>query len=175
MSIKKDDKSAFKRFFDKYYQSIYIYLKSFKIDHDTAQEIAQSVFVKFWNKRKEIFITASSKAYLYRMAYNEYLMRLRKKDKEASLIDHLTYEALQDVTDLTHEEFEQKCKELNKSIAKLPQACQQVLKLKMSGATYKEIASELDISIKTVESQMRIAYIRLRQDLKDIFLFLMAL
>ncbi|SEA60464.1 sigma factor-like helix-turn-helix DNA-binding protein [Psychroflexus halocasei] len=45
----------------------------------------------------------------------------------------------------------------------------------MSGATYKEIASELDISIKTVESQMRIAYIRLRQDLKDIFLFLMAL
>nr|WP_234953137.1 sigma factor-like helix-turn-helix DNA-binding protein [Psychroflexus halocasei] len=57
----------------------------------------------------------------------------------------------------------------------MPQACQQVLKLKMSGATYKEIASELDISIKTVESQMRIAYIRLRQDLKDIFLFLMAL
>lgn len=170
-SIKEGNQSAFKRFFDKYYHSIYIYLKSFKIDHDTAQEIAQSVFVKFWNKRKEIFITTSAKAYLYRMAYNEYMMRLRKKDKETSLVDRLTYEALQGVTDLTHEEFEQKCKALNKSIEKLPEACQQVLKLKMSGAAYKEIATELDISVKTVESQMRIAYIKLREDLKDVFLF----
>lgn len=82
---------------------------------------------------------------------------------------------MEDVTELSHEEFEQKCKQLKTSIEKLPNACQRVLKLKMSGATYKEITSELDISVKTVESQMRIAYIKLREDLKDIFLFIMTL
>ncbi|MDN6280706.1 MAG: sigma-70 family RNA polymerase sigma factor [Psychroflexus sp.] len=175
IKIKKGDQTAFKRFFNKHYQPICIYLQSFKIDPDTAQEIAQSVFVKFWNKREDIFISSSAKAYLYRMAYNEYLMRKRKEDKEASLIDSLTYEALQDVVELSQEEFEHKCSQLKKSIDKLPQACREILRLKMNGATYKEIATELDISIKTVESQMRIAYIKLREDLKDVFLFIMAL
>ena len=49
---------------------------------------------------------------------------------------------------------------------------------KLEGKKQKQIAEELQISINTVESQMAIAYKRLREELKDnlpLFLFLFVL
>lgn len=172
--IKKGDTHAFETFFNSYYSLLCIYLQSFSLDKDTAQELAQQVFVKFWEKRKKIVISTSAKAYLYRMAYNEFLMRKRKKKEVISELDRLTQESLREYEDISAQALEEKSQGLKKSIQKLPPACQNVLRLKMNGATYKEIALEMNISIKTVESQMRIAYTKLREDLKDVlFLFLL--
>lgn len=174
IKIKKGDKKAFKKLFDLHYHPLCLYLMRFSRDWDTSQEIGQAVFVKFWTKRKEILITTSVKGYIFRMGYNQFLMNQREKNKKADLIDRLTYKALQEHHELSPKEMEQKSMRIKKSIAKLPPTCQEILKLKMSGATYKEIATERDISLKTVESQMRIAYKRLRKDLKDaFFLFLL--
>ncbi|WP_339813618.1 sigma factor-like helix-turn-helix DNA-binding protein, partial [Zunongwangia profunda] len=38
---------------------------------------------------------------------------------------------------------------------------------KMEGLKYKEIADKLDISVKTVESQMRIAFQKIRESFKN--------
>lgn len=168
--IKNGDKKAFEELFQAYYHSIYLYCIRFTLDRDTAQELAQNVFVKFWDKRKKILISISLQAYLYKMAYNEFLMRKRTKDKEAGLIDRLTYEALQEYETMTADELKQKTDRVKKSIEKLPAACREILELKMSGLTYKEIARDLDISVKTVESQMGIAYKKLKTDLKDTLL-----
>lgn len=174
LKIKKGDRKAFKQFFHLHYHSLCLYLQQFTKDWDTSQSIGQVVFIKFWTRRKDILITTSVKAYLYRMGYNQYLMRKRQENKEADLIDRLTYKALQEYHELSPQEMEQKSKRIKKSIAKLPKACREVLTLKMGGATYSEIAEELNISVKTVESQMRIAYIKLREDLKDaLVLFLL--
>lgn len=172
--IKKGDQKAFGHFFDIYYHPLCLYIQSYTRDWDSAQEISQDVFVKFWVKRKDILITTSAKSYLYRMGYNEFIMQKREEGKETDLIDHLTYEAMQDYHELSQQEIRQKNKRIQKSVAKLPERCQQILRMRMNGVSYKEIAAELDISVKTVESQMRIAYTRLREDLKDLFvLFIM--
>ena len=46
---------------------------------------------------------------------------------------------------------------------------------KLQGKKQKQIAEELNISINTVETQMKVAYKKLREELKDytpLFLFL---
>lgn len=170
--IKKGNTLAFKKLFDSHYSNLCQYLMNYTKDKDTAEELAQIVFVKFWDKRQTIDIHTSVKPYLYKMAYHQYLTYLRKKNKEASLIEELKYKALQPDETNTKEAMEFKAKRLNAIIATLPERCQEVLKQKMQGKKYKEIAELLNISIKTVESQLRIAFIKIREDFKeDLVLF----
>ena len=62
---------------------------------------------------------------------------------------------------------------LYKVINSLPEKCREIfLKSKLEGKKQKEIAEEMNISINTVETQMGIAYKKLRNELKDYFLFL---
>ena len=174
--IKEGNTLAFKQLFDALYGSLCYYLINFTNDKSSAEEIAQIVFVDFWHKRKTIAIHSSLKSYLYKMAYNTFLMELRKKNKEATVIEQLKYEALQDIDLPTEAELEKKHDRLQHIISQLPKRCQAILKLKMEGLKYKDIAEALDISIKTVESQMRIAFTKIRDEYKDDFvLFLVAM
>ena len=63
-----------------------------------------------------------------------------------------------------------------KAINSLPEKCREIfIKNKIEGKKQKEIALELNISINTIESQMAIAYKKLRVELKDVlqlFVFL---
>ena len=56
------------------------------------------------------------------------------------------------------------------NIDSLPERCREIfLKSKIEGKKQKEIAEEMNISINTVETQMGIAYKKLRNELKDYF------
>ncbi|EGV42057.2 RNA polymerase sigma-70 factor [Bizionia argentinensis JUB59] len=172
--IKAGNKIAFKQLFDMHYAAICLYLVNFTKNRPAAEDMAQMVFIDLWNKRESIIIHTALKSYLYKMAYNHFLMSLRKKNKEATLLEQLKYEALQTIEAPTELELENKAKRLQAIIAQLPERCQEILKLKMAGLKYKEIAERLDLSIKTVESQMRIAFIKIRENYKDdIMLFLL--
>lgn len=174
--IKDGNKLAFKQFFDRYYQPLYLYLINFTTDNHTAEDLAQLVFVDFWNKRDTIQIHTSTKSYLHKMAYNQFLTSLRKKKKESDVLDALKYEALQSITTPTEAELEQKSQRLWRIIERLPERCQEIVKLKMEGLKYREIADILGLSVKTVESQMRVAFIKIREDYReDLLLFLLVM
>ena len=68
---------------------------------------------------------------------------------------------------------------LKQALQKLPERCRSIFVMnKLEGKKQQQIASELQISINTVESQMAIAYKKLREELKDclpLLLFLFAL
>lgn len=68
---------------------------------------------------------------------------------------------------------------LNSALQKLPERCRDIFIMnKLEGKKQKEIAEELNLSINTVESQMGIAYKKLREELKDclpLFIFLFAI
>lgn len=174
--IKEGNKLAFRQFFNCYYQPVCAYLNNFTTDRHAAEDLAQLVFVDFWNKRETIKIHTSPKSYLYKMAYNQFLTSLRKKKKEATILEQLKYEALQTITTPSEAEMEQKSQRLWQVIGQLPERCQEVVKLKMEGFKYREIADALGLSVKTVESQMRVAFIKIREDYKeDLLLFLLVM
>lgn len=63
-------------------------------------------------------------------------------------------------------------------INSLPEKCREIfIKSKIEGKKQKDIASEMNISLKTVENQMNIAYKKLKSELKDylpLLLFLLS-
>ena len=59
---------------------------------------------------------------------------------------------------------------VNSILNGLSERCREIfLKSKIEGKKQKEIAEEMNISINTVETQMGIAYKKLRNELKDYF------
>lgn len=172
--IKQGNQKAFRVLFEKHYRPLCLYLRTFTPDMDTAQELAQNAFIDFWNKRNEIEIQTSVKSYLFRMGYNLFLNSLRTKKKQETLLEELKHQALEEEMQKPEDHLMDATERLKKIVETLPPRCQEILQLKMQGYKYQEIADQLDLSIKTVESQMRIAYIKIREGFKD-GLFLMLL
>jgi len=166
-NIKQGNEHAFKTLFEKYYRPLCAYIRSYTPDFDTAEEIAQRTFVKFWNKREEIEIHTSVKSYLFKMGYHSFLKTIRQKNKQTNLLEELKYKALEEEEQRPENDLQAATERLKKIIETLPPRCQEVLRLKMQGFKYKEIAEQLNISIKTVEAQMRIAFNKIRDDFKD--------
>ncbi len=165
--IKQGNERAFKSLFEKYYSPLCAYLRSYTPDFDTAEEIAQRTFVKFWNKREEIEVHTSVKSYIFKMGYHSFLKTIRQKNKHTNLLEELKYKALEEEEQRPENDLQAATERLKKIIEILPPRCREVLTLKMQGMKYQEIADHLNISIKTVEAQMRIAFNKIRDDFKD--------
>ncbi|AFL79635.1 RNA polymerase sigma-70 factor, Bacteroides expansion family 1 [Aequorivita sublithincola DSM 14238] len=165
--IKLGNERAFKSLFEKYYRPLCAYLRSYTPDFDSAEELAQTTFVKFWNKREEIDVHTSVKSYLFKMGYNSFLKTIRQKNKQSTLLEELKYKALEEEENRPENDLQAATERLRNIIETLPPRCQEILKLKLEGLKYQEIADQLNLSIKTVEAQMRIAFTKIREDFKD--------
>ena len=61
-----------------------------------------------------------------------------------------------------------KLEKLKEEIDLLPPKCREIFVLsKFKGLKYKEISTKLNISIKTVENQIGIAFTKLRKEVRD--------
>lgn len=129
------------------------------------EDLAQEVFVRFWEKRHSLQITSSLPGYLRRMAINEALGYLRRNKLFTEELDPKTNTELSPDVEgqLLHSELEQQIRD---AIDQLPPRCRTVFQLsRFEELTYQEIADQLDISIKTVENQMGKALKVLREQL----------
>ena len=162
--LQAEDKAAMQILFQKYYKTVCG--KSYQVvkDKAAAEDIAQDVFVKLWQKRKQLNIKSSLGAYLQRMAFNESISYLRKHKKymqQEEVTPQLPVEAESSEQLLLDNELN---KHITNAIDALPHRCRLIFQMsRHEELTYKEIASKLDISIKTVENQMGKALRILRQ------------
>ena len=137
-------------------------------DAHLAQDLAQNVFIRVWEKRMELSVHSSWGAYLNQMAVREGLAHLRKVHR-IDLREELPEQAAPEpadgralLGDLT-QRYQQ-------ALASLPPQCRTVFQLsRQEGLTYPEIAREMGLSVKTVENQMGKALRLLREQLKDFF------
>lgn len=136
-------------------------------DKDTAEDVVQDVFLKFWSKRENINIIHSVKSYLYRATINTSLNYLESNKKIIRLKDteHSSeFPAINAGEELSHKELKSK---IDEAIDQLPPKCKVVFVLsRYEGMKYQQIADHLGISIKTVENQMGKALKMLRERLK---------
>lgn len=170
LRIKLGDTQAFELLFRKFYVRLFAFANKFLNDAEEAQEIVQEVFAKIWEGRDEIDPEDSLKSYIFKIAQNLSINKLRRRKVESRYCEiyRLVY--------IEHEEYSAHesllARELQKDIAhslgKLPAECRKVFELsREDGLKYKEIAVTLNISVKTVEAQMSKALRLLRVELSE--------
>lgn len=148
-------KEDYKATFEEYYNPLCNF--AFKIikRKDLAEDIVQEVFVQMWQKREQINLTSSIRNYLFQSTRNRAIEIIRRKKLETDYVKHELHQA--DTSYEINEEANNHMlkEQLLRSIRQLPPKCQEIFVLsKMNGLTYREIAEELNLSVKTVENQI---------------------
>jgi len=165
--IREHDDDALEKLFHLYYKTLCSYTVQFTKSMPAAEDIVQNIFVRLASNREILSRANSIKAYLYRSAYNAYIDKFREDRKKERLMETLKYEALSEQLEENVFLQEQRIKKVQDLVETLPEHCKEILLLsKQKGYKNREIAEHLNISIKTVESQIRIAFQKIRAGFK---------
>ncbi|MBM1106822.1 RNA polymerase sigma-70 factor [Aurantibacter crassamenti] len=169
--VQQNDSHALKMLFDLHYRPLCVYALQFSLRLPDAEDLVQSIFIKLWTQREELKINTSVKSYLYKAVYNASIQNVRKNKRiEHSLVSFkhkVLQEQIIEDDSLLLDKVE-KIEMVMSLVDSLPDRCKEILLLsKKEGYKNKEIAEKLDISIKTVESQIRIAFKKIRKGYKN--------
>jgi RNA polymerase sigma-70 factor, ECF subfamily len=167
-ALRHDDERALRQIFDQHYPKLLSDVYRLVPDEDTCKDLAQEVFVDLWRKRAELDIHTSLRAYLRRAAVNKALNYL--KTQKRTLLEEPAH--LEQVADDSAQQIRQKQGQetleqaLHAAIDALPEKCRLVFSLsRFEQRSHREIAEQLDISVKTIENQITKAMKLLREAL----------
>lgn len=161
------ERSTFESLFRDQYQSLTFLAIKYVKDYETANSIVQDSFITLWERRLVIDADGPLKAWLSTTVRNRCINYLRDNNKFNR--DLLILEGLENsagafnADKVVERELE---KNIDQAIASLPEKCREIFELSRNeGLKYNEIALRLNISIKTVETQMGRALTSLRKSL----------
>ena len=160
------NKNAFDLLFVQYYSRLCNYATSVIHNCDVAEDLVQDLFAEIWVTRKQLNIKTSFSSYLYRSVYHSCLdhlkhQKIREKHQNNSLLQ--TPASFND--SLVFAELQEK---MDSCIEQLPEQCKKIFKLsRFEKLKYRERAEKLQISENSVDTQIRRALNKLRDELKD--------
>jgi RNA polymerase sigma-70 factor (family 1) len=165
-----DDPKAFESLFYLLNPPLIKFSMMYLHQKEVAEEIVSDVFVKCWLNRKTLTEVRNIDTYLYVAVKNQSLNHLKK-------YSHIHLVQVEDSSELRllkpntpHETLEKKelLFKMEQSIEQLPQQCRIIFRLiKEEGIKYKEVAEILNISPRTVQTQLFRAMKRLSAVLTD--------
>jgi len=168
IAMKKGDRSAFRYLFNTLYDRLVAYITTYTHNKIQSEDIVQQAFISLWEDKSKLDESKSPKPYLYAIAYNRYIDTIKKAKKQEKLISQIWERALVDRIEEDSETLEKRIHKMKQVIDSLPPKCKEIIMLnKIQGVKYKEIAAQMGISVKTVESQMRIAFTKIREAFKE--------
>jgi len=161
------NEQAFNELFCRYYAALCAYAYRFVGDEEETRELVQEVFVQLWEKRRHIEIHTSVKSYLFRAVKNQLINWQKHVQVEKKYLQKLASEEQDPQYGQYFVEVDLQQK-IEDSIDALPPKRKEIFKLsREEGKKYHEIAEQLGLSVKTVETQMGLALKQLREDLKE--------
>lgn len=170
------DLKTFRKIYDLYYEPICKFLLFYTKDMLIIEDVVQDVFLTLWEQREVIKIN-HIKTYIFQSAKNKLLNQLRNEKNRSVLLEKWFQEQLHDrILDEDRFEVERILKVVETAINHLPSKCREIFILsKTQNMSYKEISELKQISIKTVENQMGIAFKKIRSFLSEHYPNLVAL
>ncbi len=158
----------FDQLFKEHFKPAVLFARNYTADIDSAQEIVQAVFVKIYEKRSELAISGSFKAYLYTSIRNTALNNIKQmQTRQAIEVAQASSDEVS-IFEASETEMDDRWNALEKAIAELPTQCGNIFRLsRFKQLKNKEIAEQLGISIRTVETQISKALRILRERFKS--------
>ncbi|WP_426586840.1 RNA polymerase sigma-70 factor [Mucilaginibacter sp. R-33] len=152
-----DDENAFELFFHILNNSLIKFCVLYVHQREIAEEIVSDVFVKCWLNRKNLIEIQNPETYLFVAVKNQSLNHIKKYStihlvqiEETNSVEFVnTYNPQKEI------ENKELIFRMDQAIAGLPQQCRIVFRLiKEDGMKYKEVAEILNISPRTVQTQL---------------------
>ncbi len=170
-----DSREAFKELFFEFYPALCVFAQRYVNDWETSEDIVQETFLKVWKNRKTIDIRLSFRNFLLTSVRNSCMDYLRKESVTARYTGQVepSHASMSPEDFYTLSELEVL---LHQALEKLSSDVREVFEMnRFNGLTYHEIATQLDVSPKTVEARMSKALKTLRHELKDYYPLLLLL
>lgn len=151
--VKNGNGDAFVVIYKRYHSILYILAHRYLKDDDSARNIVQSVFIKFWEIRKTLPEKINLRNYLYTMAKNLILNEIRNRVsamlKNGEIVSQRSIFE-KDLIEIIDEK--EKDKSIYEAIEKLPPQKKAICLYKMrEDMSNKEIAEKMNISVSTVK------------------------
>lgn len=175
LRFKNGDELAFEKIFRSNHEQIVGFCLQFVYDEDKARNLAQEVFINLWLNREKIETLNGIRAFLYTFAksaclndirhrkvvrrYEDEHLQFKEDDLDRDVLESMDFGSL---------EFSELEELIRQAINGLSDKCRRVFMMsRFDGKMNKEIADELNISVKAVEANMTRALKTLRIKLTD--------
>ncbi|MBC8035030.1 MAG: RNA polymerase sigma-70 factor [Chitinophagaceae bacterium] len=155
-----DDQVAFKELYYILYKELFRFATVFVYQRELAEEVVQDVFTKVWLQRDRLSSINNIKVYLYSAIKNTAINYTKKFPLQTLSDPDLTAMELSYNTETPEGLMisSESIALINSAIQSMPPKCKLVfLLVKEDQLKYREVAQILNISVKTVETQMGIA------------------
>lgn len=153
--IRKGDQDAYGELYTRYHQPLYRSLRKYLHSDELSEDIAQNVFLKFWEQREDPVIIREPSSWLFTMAKRQAFDFLRRASVEetalAVIIDN--YQTIS----ITEQEVIAKdyLAYIEKIVEQLPELTREVFRLcRQQHKSYEEAAELLGISRSTIKKHM---------------------
>ena len=162
----KRDEKAYRQLFIFYYPQLYRFAIQILHNVEASEEIVLDVMMRIWEMESRLGEVNNLRVYLFKAIKNSSLTYLSAKKISLVELDEVnssessSYSPDQNLLDLELKEY------INNAVQSLPYKCRWVFRLiKEEGFSYKEASAVLNVSVKTIENHMAIAFKKISQHL----------
>lgn len=164
--LKNSNQGVFEMVFKYYYSGLVVYADQIINDTPVSEDIVQSVFMKLWETREKLEIR-SFRAYFIQCVKNRCIDHLRSLEVKSKFSQqNVTFDQVDFQEDLwIRSELDEI---IQQAIDKLPPRCREIfLMSRIENLKIAEIAKRLNLSGRTVETQISKALKLLRVELAE--------
>ena len=161
---------AFEDIFIMYFRRVKVFIGGIIKSDADAEELAQDVFIKLWLNREQIDVNKSLNAYLYAIARNATFNYLKHQMVEQSYLSDYEHNVSVDTPEEIYFALEIKLL-IEMTVTQMPVQRRRIYNLSRDkGMSNEDIADQLNISKKTVENQLSLAFKEIRKVVSVFFL-----
>jgi len=175
-AFKTGNNDAFSRIYELYAEPLIEYASRKLQSIEEARDLIQDLFIYLWEKRADLTINQSLRAYLFRALNRRILNHYRKnntREEYASYLSKMEHAFTDPDQSVEIKELQQN---IQFALSKMPNKVREIYRLSREEyLSVREIAQHLNLSEQTVKNQLTTALSIIRQVLKGIVVFLVFL
>ncbi|MBI5517278.1 MAG: sigma-70 family RNA polymerase sigma factor [Deltaproteobacteria bacterium] len=157
---------AFDQLYDRYHRPLFGFIRRHLADAHEAEDVLHETFLALLREREGGLQAASLRGWLFQVARNLCLNRLRSRRRGARALEAQGSEAPMVETPDHALEGRETAERLRRAVEALPAGLSELYALRAGGLSYEELAEALAVPVGTVKSRMHELVRRLREELE---------